>query len=878
MRMLLILLALILSASALWAYVPDSNVTRGIYVHYRNLVPSAVWARWDSGYQIVEEQPHSGQRCLKAVNEPGGAGQGAGQRVELNQEKPEPLKIAGWSRAQGVEAEEAGWQYSIYVDLQFMDGESWPMKVAAFDTGTHDWQYSETIIEPPKPLRSAAYYAFIRNIGGTVWFDDLFFGPPDGENLLQAPGFERDLEPDTSPRGEIFDTYARLHANAIHTYLSLPADEDADQDLRTMLAAARDRGMGVVLTTHIGVLPMENTDDPNFPQYNCVLGDWSDRWVETLRGFAQYDLMGISLVPDEYNWTTGRLKRGLANHRDEKVAEFYNNLPTYCDCPVCHERFEQQYGEPLPQMGQWSRPPEQTDAYRKWIDFRYRATTDWIRRSAEAIKSVNPAIRADSLICVSPICSDFRLGTGVAWDMIGYHTDIDFPTTDPYIILHNYVGDSTHWYVTETAAHLVGCTPKRQAGIVIESSRLRAEHRPLDPVEIYGSALSAVTRGAKELAWWHYVHITGQSGASQGETSFDSAGGAYDLLERIDPWLAGAHPLRRVALLYSRASDEYFSFYTHPEPSQVLTHQTEDTRYPFLAQKEVLYYLFRRGIPADLYYLDQVSAQELADYPTIVVPFPFAAGEQEVKLLAQLAEAGKNVVIISEFGTVDELGAPTAPASLLELCGLAGAAAGEKQGALAFAAGSPVLAGESLEGFTVYESVQPADGVETWASVDGTPVVLAQSVGDGRVMFLAGEFGIGLPANRDNEVRSREARILPSTLSAAHVRVMDALLDELCPESASLIRQAPPGKDLEVAAMRNRAGDVLLFVTNWEGEPLACELVMPDGCRDEGAGFSVDSTGAVSEAQASARQAAGEGRLSLELAGQEARVLRFAAR
>ncbi len=876
MKTIPLLTILPLVASASWAYAPDCNVTRGIYVHARHLMRGSIWARWGGGYSFDEEQAHSGRHSLKCVNEPGGEGQGAGQSVELNQQTAAPLKIAGWSKAEGV-AGEKSYRYSIYVDLQYMDGESWPMKIAPFETGTHDWQYSEVIIEPKKPLKSARYWAFLRESEGTVWFDDLFFGPPDGENLLKSPGFETSEMGEPTERNEILDTYEKLHANAIHTYTSLPRKVGDFDPLADMLQAARERGMGVVVTMGLGALPIKDADDPNFPQYSCVNGDWGERWVAQLAEMAKYPFMGISVVPDEYNWRAAGFGRSLLKHKDERVAEFYKNLPTYCDCPVCQRKFQEMYGEPMPPMGKWSRPPEQTDAYRKWIDFRYRSTTDWIARTVAAVKAANPEIRTDSLICVSPICSDFRLGTGVAWDMMGYHSDIDFPTTDPYILLHNYLGDSTHWYVTETTAHLVGCTPKRQAGIVIESSRLRAEHRPLDPVEIYGSALSAVSRNAKELAWWHYVHITGQSQASQGESSFNCAGGAYDLLERIDPWLTGAHPLKRVALLYSRASEEYFSFYTSPKPNAILTHQTDNLRYPFLAQKEVLYYLFRRGIPADLYFLDQVSADELADYPTIVVPFAFAAGEQQARLLRQLAEAGKNLVIISEFGAVDELGAPNKPASLLELCGLAAAPTGEKQGTLSFAAGSPVLAGQSLDGFTIYADVKPDAATRILATVDGTPAVLERSVGAGRVVFLAGEFGIGLPANYDNEVKSREVRVLPSQLSSAHVAVLDALLDDLCPARASLITKAPAGKDLEVAAMRNAAGDLLLFAINWESEPLNCEVALPPGCAAQGAGFSLASTGAVSEVQGQAQQQAGETRLALDLAGQEARVLRFAA-
>jgi hypothetical protein len=134
--------------------------------------------------------------------------------------------------------------------------------------------------------------------------------------------------------------------------------------------------------------------------------------------------MGISVVPDEWNWSTGRLKRAYENHADERVKQFYAELPSnYCNCERCQERFQREYGIPLPEMGEWSRIPEQSEAYRNFVDFRYRCTTDLVRRAVDAVHSGPYDTAADSLICVSPICSDFRLGTGVAWDMLGYETE-----------------------------------------------------------------------------------------------------------------------------------------------------------------------------------------------------------------------------------------------------------------------------------------------------------------------------------------------------------------------------------------------------------------------------------------------------------------------
>ena len=646
MRPVLLVLAAMVVALPAFAQRP-SNVTRGVYVHSRDLMAGHVWSDYGGGFEFVTDDPHSGATCLKVVNEPGAEGGGAGQSVTINQPEAAPLKIAGWSRAEEVSGDEIGWQYSIYVDLRYADGESWPMKIAAFERGTHDWQYSETIIEPEKPVASARLYVFVRNISGTAWFDDLFFGPIDGDNLLKVPGFEGNAIDDFAPRQEVLGNLDAMHCNAIHTYIGVPTNERSDEALREMLAAVAERGYGVVETPHVAYGTFKDADDPAFPSYACVNNDWGDRWVEACSAMAQYPFMGVSVVPDEYNWSTGRLKQAYANNADERVKDFYANLSTYCPCEACQERFQAMYGMPLPEMGEWSRIPEQSEAYRNFIDFRYQCTTDLIGRAVDAVHAGPYETAADSLICVSPICSDYRLGTGVAWDMVGYGTDIDYPTTDPYILLHNYLGDSTHWYVTETAMHLTGSTPKRQCGIVLEAGHLRAEHRPLLPVEIYGSALSSVARGAKEIGFFHYVHLMQktEAGQTQGDSAFDSVQGCYDLLERIDPWLEGAEPVKRVALLYSRASDEYFSYYTRGEPNMdVLTHPTEDPRYPFLAQKEVLYYLLRAGVPTDLYFLDKVSADELGDYDTVVVPFPFAISQEKAAMLEGLAEAGKTPV------------------------------------------------------------------------------------------------------------------------------------------------------------------------------------------------------------------------------------------
>ena len=112
---------------------------------------------------------------------------------------------------------------------------------------------------------------------------------------------------------------------------------------------------------------------------------------------------------------------------------------------------------------------------------------------------------------------------------------------------------------------------------------------------------------------------------------------------------------------------------------------------------------------------------------------------------------------------------------------------------MAMTAGNAEIPGE----FSVYESVIPADGAETLATVGGSNAIIAHRIGSGGVIFLAGEFGIRLPASYDNELRDRTVRILPSELSGGYARVLwetisqHALANRPLPAAVSTYLLAP---------------------------------------------------------------------------------------
>ena len=172
------------------------------------------------------------------------------------------------------------------MDFSYVDGGSLSMQLATFKPGTHDWEYSETTVKPQKPLASARFYALLRWRTGTVYFDDLFLGPPEGANLLHNAGFEPEDRTNVGAQQAIYETYGDLNANAMHVYLSgepgfwTGEEGKGNAEVRGFLETAKQKGLGVWLTTGEPSRPGTRRRGPNFPQYNFCQRPWAG-WNKT---------------------------------------------------------------------------------------------------------------------------------------------------------------------------------------------------------------------------------------------------------------------------------------------------------------------------------------------------------------------------------------------------------------------------------------------------------------------------------------------------------------------------------------------------------------------------------------------------------------------
>lgn len=195
------------------------------------------WVGWERGYVLDGQVRRSGALSARCVNA-AGEHRGLTYTVVLNQTEPMPILAECWSRAENVTG---GYDqdYSLYLDLEYMDGTPLWGQVAPFKPGTHDWQLKRVTVVPSKPIKSVSVHAIFRIHAGTAWFDDFGFWElslPQGAGQFDGAPVEaaRPQEP----------TYAAPLPGLPPIALSL-RDAGARSDLRQPETAWVPQGEGV---------------------------------------------------------------------------------------------------------------------------------------------------------------------------------------------------------------------------------------------------------------------------------------------------------------------------------------------------------------------------------------------------------------------------------------------------------------------------------------------------------------------------------------------------------------------------------------------------------------------------------------------------------
>jgi hypothetical protein len=213
-------------------------------------------------------------------------------------------------------------------------------------------------------------------------------------------------------------------------------------------------------------------------------------------------------------------------------------------------------------------------------------------------------------------------------------------SSNPYWSHNSYLG---HYFFANETKKLIGASPVRTAFVTFQPTPNFDKHGYRNPIMLYGPAISALMHGARGIGFYGQSYLFG--------------GGDHD----AGPWVEKIFNLtayleqkglldyrvpRRVALLYSRASEDWWQLAHAANPVEA----AEGVLY----QNAVMEVLFRHGIPFELYYLDQPSAlDELGNYALAILPYPYSVSvEAATKIRSALAK-GTKVVSLRHDGEVD---------------------------------------------------------------------------------------------------------------------------------------------------------------------------------------------------------------------------------
>ncbi|MBL7152098.1 MAG: hypothetical protein ISS79_00150 [Phycisphaerae bacterium] len=147
-----------------------------------NLLKDDGWRPWQKGFE------RRGDAFICDNGADASVQRGVSQTVRLNQTKPEPIVASAWSKAEGVGGGRNS-DYSLYLDLAYMDGTPLWGQVDTFSVGSGDWEKAQVLVFPQKPVRSVSFHMLLRRHAGKAWFRNpelRVMRPPKGAAMFDG--------------------------------------------------------------------------------------------------------------------------------------------------------------------------------------------------------------------------------------------------------------------------------------------------------------------------------------------------------------------------------------------------------------------------------------------------------------------------------------------------------------------------------------------------------------------------------------------------------------------------------------------------------------------------------------------------------------------
>jgi len=229
-----------------------------------NLLRPDAWGPWEKGFERQAEV---------FVCDNGGDAQaqrGASQTVTLNQTQPEPIVAAAWSKAEGVGGGRDS-DYSLYLDLIYMDGTPLWGQIDSFNVGSHDWEKAQVIVFPEKAAKTVSFYMLLRRHAGKAWFRDpelRVMKPPSGASL-----FDRVAVAPAGPPREGFEVrdvkagsdFVGIEREALGLELEVQSERHNDADFYDVTLSdttGKDRAVTLIYTVAVAGENCRWLEDP----------------------------------------------------------------------------------------------------------------------------------------------------------------------------------------------------------------------------------------------------------------------------------------------------------------------------------------------------------------------------------------------------------------------------------------------------------------------------------------------------------------------------------------------------------------------------------------------------------------------------------------
>ena len=665
--------------------------------------------------------------------------------------------------------------------------------------------------------------------------------------LVPASAIERGFVGNASSPS-LAEDLSKLHANCAIVFT--PGRDPAAHLTRT-IKECRARGISVFMDGGARDQTFRRLgEDKKWQLINppCYNGPYADAWEDYLiRMVKQFRFDVMSLTTDEVYWANAQTRYTF------RVSPS-SDVPFYCQCKHCKRGFREKYGFDLPKPSR-SRILQGSAANRAFILFRYESVAKALARFDAVVRRANPECKTGVVFSAVPVYALERYPSGICYDLIGRTVKIDNVAVTAFPSGWDYHGPESHYWITETAKHFVAAFPSSTVTVVLNNYNCndpddkKSAKREIDPgqfprirlrkVDCWGNALSLAAHGAA-VNCYHLRYAL--DGYRQ-----DAFRRGYRLIEAIEPWLEGSQIPNTIAVLYSRAGEDFYGLrhgqtglsaeedgseaiwgcggWAQPANRAAWRYNTTASvrgSYGFRTQKAVLHCLLRNGHPFRMHYLDGLQEGQLAGAELIILPFPYSISVQAATLVRKATEGGAGLIVFSQLGESDETGAEHPKPLLRDMLGLADRPppAQRKPGRPI----KPEAASRAEAGGPNGKALERLIALAADTCWGPGLVVRQRKLGKGRAFYLEGDYATSA---KDRPIQD----------------LVCALSDQLVGDADPVCLRRPAPDDIE-AMVREKGASRILFLTNWSAAAqkasvrinvptgtyaLTCRSVLTDG-------------------------------------------------